>query len=166
MDNVTDSLLSGKTDKIPEEFDGFAPLVGDWDCDYYDEPEAGRKRHVKGEWIFRRVLDGVGIQDTFIFPSRATRESDPQPDGEYGSAIRMYNKNNKCYDVVYTCECTMKRLTFRKEGDRLVGQVLDEENAYWIFSDITEDSFHWENIKKEADGSVNLLCEIFGKKLS
>ena len=165
MDNFVEALLSEKTNKIPEEYDWFGPLVGDWDCDYYDEPTAGQKRHVKGEWIFRRVLDGVGVQDAFIFPSRATRESNPQPDGEYGSAIRMYNKNNKCYDVVYTCECTMKRLTFRKDGDRLVGEVLDEDNAYWIFSDITEDSFHWENIRIEPDGTRFLLCEIFGKRV-
>ena len=25
---------------------------------------------VKGEWIFRRILEGTGIQDIFIFPSR------------------------------------------------------------------------------------------------
>ena len=74
MDRFTDSLLSGKTDKIPDEYDWFAPLLGDWDCDYYDE-YGGQKRHVKGDWIFRRVLEGAGIQDIFIFPSRATKEA-------------------------------------------------------------------------------------------
>ena len=56
MDMFPEALLSEKTDKIPEEFDWFAPLIGDWDCDYYDEPEQGHKRHVVGEWIFRRIL--------------------------------------------------------------------------------------------------------------
>ena len=32
------------------------PFDGDWDCDYYDELN-GQKRYVKGEWIFRRVLE-------------------------------------------------------------------------------------------------------------
>ena len=73
MDFFTEALLSEKTEKIPEAYDWFAPLIGDWDCDYYDEPEAGQKRHVKGEWIFRRILEGAGIQDVFIFPSRNTR---------------------------------------------------------------------------------------------
>ena len=165
MNNFVEALLSEKTAKIPEGFDWFGPLVGDWDCDYYDEPSEGQKRHVKGEWIFRRVLDGVGVQDVFIFPSRSTREANPQPDGEYGSAIRMYNKRTDCYDVVYTCEGTMKRLTFRKDGDRLVGEVLDEDNAFWIFSDITATSFHWENAVVNPDGSRKLLCEIFGKRI-
>ncbi len=165
MDSFTGALLSGRTDKIPDDYDWFAPLIGDWDCDYYDEPEEGRKRHVVGEWIFRRILEGTGIQDVFIFPSRSTKESDPQPDGEYGTSLRMFNKANGWYDVVYTCETCMKRLTFTRREDRLVGKVLDEENAYWIFSDITSDRFHWENILLREDGSRELVCEIFGKRI-
>ncbi len=36
MDNFIEALLSGKTDRIPDEYDWFAPFIGDWDCDYYD----------------------------------------------------------------------------------------------------------------------------------
>ena len=159
-----DALLSGKTDKIPDGYDWFAPLIGDWDCDYFDEFD-GRKRHVKGEWIFRRILEGAGIQDIFIFPSRSTKEDSPQPDGEYGSSFRMFNAADKCYDVCYTCDHCMKRLCFTKEGDRLVGKVLDQEDVYWIFSDITENSFRWENIMIRKDGTRILECEIHGKRI-
>ena len=113
MDTFSDALLSAKTDRIPEGYDWFAPLIGDWDCDYYDEPAAGRKRHVRGEWLFRRILEGTGVQDVFIFPSRSTKEAEPQPDGEYGTSLRMFNSERRCYDVVYTCAGTMKRLWFR-----------------------------------------------------
>ena len=65
MDTFSEALLSDKTDRIPDEFDWFAPLLGDWDCDYNDN-YGGQERHVKGEWIFRRVLEGAGIQDIFI----------------------------------------------------------------------------------------------------
>lgn len=164
MDNFASALLSEKTDKIPEQNDWFAPLIGDWDCDYYDEPIAHKKRHVKGEWIFRRILEGTGIQDIFIFPSRSTKESNPQPDGEYGTSIRMYNKEQKYYDVVYTCERCMKRLCFTKNDDKLVGKVLREENEYWMFSEIKENSFHWENVLIYEDGTKILQCEIFGKR--
>ena len=165
MDSFTEALLSGKTEKIPEEFDWFAPLIGDWDCDYYDEYEAGVKRHVKGEWIFRRILEGTGVQDVFIFPSRSTKEAEPQPDGEYGTSLRMFNREKGWYDVVYTCERCMKRLTFRKEGNRLAGEVHDEKGAYWIFSDLTGDGFHWENVRIREDGTRELVCEIFGKRI-
>ena len=164
MDSFIDALLSEKTDKIPEEFDWFAPLLGDWDCDYFDE-FGGQKRFVKGEWIFRRILEGAGIQDIFIFPSRATKEVQPQPDGEYGSSFRMFNKADKCYDVCYTCDHCMKRLRFTKEGDRLVGKVLDQKDVYWIFSEITEDSFKWENVMIIEDGTRVLDCEIRGKRI-
>ena len=147
MDTFSEALLSEKTDKIPEKYDWFAPLIGDWDCDYYDEPEPGRRRHVAGEWIFRRILEGTGVQDIFIFPSRSRKTTSPQPDGEYGTSLRMFNKEKGHYDVVYTCERCMKRLTFSKVQDRLVGEVLDEDHAFWIFSDITSETFHWENIR-------------------
>ena len=101
MDSFTEALLSEKTDRIPDEYDWFAPLLGDWDCDYFDEPSEGHKRHVKGEWLFRRILEGAGIQDIFIFPSRATKETEPQPDGEYGSSFRMFNKAEGYYDGIY-----------------------------------------------------------------
>ena len=166
MDIFTDALLSEKTERIPEEFDWFAPLIGDWDCDYYDELIDNRKRHVKGEWIFRRILQGTGVQDIFIFPSRSTMESNPQPDGEYGTSLRMFNREQGCYDVVYTCERCMKRLCFRKEGDRLVGKLLDEENTYWVFSDITENGFHWENMILSPNGHRKLICEIFGHRIA
>ena len=165
MESFADALQSGHTGKIPEAYDWFAPLIGDWQCDYYDEPEEGKIRHVAGEWFFRRILEGTGVQDVFIFPSRSTKETDPQPDGEYGTSLRMFNRGQGCYDVVYTCERCMKRLTFTKEGDRLTGKVLDEKDAYWIFSGITQDYFHWENVRIREDGTRELVCEIFGKRI-
>ena len=110
------------------------------------------------------MLEGAGIQDIFIFPSRDTREENPQPDGEYGTSLRVFNKAQACYDVVYTCAGTMKRLTFRKEGNKLVGKVLAEENTYWNFSDMTAAGFHWEYVIFKKDGSRESVCEIFGKK--
>ncbi len=165
MDTFSDALLSSQSDRIPREYDWFAPLIGDWDCDYYDELIDSQKRHVKGEWIFRRILEGAGVQDVFIFPSRRTREDDPQPDAEYGTSLRVFNRKRRCYDAVYTCAGTMKRLCFKKEGNRLVGKVLDEEASYWVFSDIANDSFHWEYVTLNPDDSRHLICEIFGKRI-
>ena len=44
------------------------------------------------------------------------------------------------------------------------GKVLDEEATYWIFSDMEENSFHWEYVTLNPDGSRNLVCEIFGRR--
>ena len=43
--------------------------------------------------------------------------------------------------------------------------MLDEENAFWVFSDMTPDQFHWENILVREDGTKELVCEIFGKRI-
>ena len=87
-------------------------------------------------------------------------------DAEYGTSLRVFNEKTACYDVVYTCAGTMNRLTFRKENGVLAGKVLDEEDTYWIFSDITEAGFHWEYVTRKNDGPRELVCEIFGKKRS
>ena len=163
MDPFSDALLSPKTDKIPDEFDWFAPLLGDWDCDYFDE-FGGQTRHVKGEGLFRRILEGTGIQDVFIFPSRATKDIAPQPDAEYGTSLRMFNRARRCYDAVYACAGTMKRLCFTQEGPRLVGKVLDEESSYWTFSDMTPDTFHWQYTILHPDAPRTLVCEIFARR--
>ena len=70
------------------------------------------------------------------------------------------------------CPFTLVNPTWTVEGDsaaieggRLVGRVLDEEGAYWIFSDITKDRFRWENVRIREDGTKELACEIFGKRI-
>lgn len=164
MDSFFEALVSDSTDTIPEEYDWFAPLIGDWDLDYYDSYDKPVHRHIKGEWIFRRVLNGTGIEDLFICPSRATRISNPQPDGEYGVAIRMFNKNSKCYDMVYTTFGYMTRLTFTKENNMLVGTILENEKAKWVFKEITDNTFHWQNITVLDNGEWRVNNDIFAKR--
>ena len=68
MDRFATALVSKYTLKIPPEHDWFAPLVGDWDIRYIDSKD-GMRREVKGEWLFRRVLNGSGIEDLLLCPS-------------------------------------------------------------------------------------------------
>lgn len=83
---VTALLSESKNPEIPDENDWYKPLIGDWEFDYVETCEGGRR--LKGEWFFRRTLDGLAIEDIFICPARGEM---PYPDGEYGAAIRMYN---------------------------------------------------------------------------
>ena len=50
-DEFTDALLNNADKIILEEYDWYAPLIGDWDFDYYDNLESPQPRHVIGEWI-------------------------------------------------------------------------------------------------------------------
>ena len=120
MDNFIEALYGQPEGTIPEEYDWFAPLLGDWEFDYKDKFIDGDhnrpQRQLKGEWIFRRVLNGIGIEDMFICPSRATRETSPQPDGEYGVGLRIYNSKTHCYDMVYACKSKFTNLCFTMEN--------------------------------------------------
>lgn len=147
--------------KIPEQYDWFAPLLGDWEFDYYDVKNGKRERHVEGEWLFRRALDGTCIEDLFICPSRATRESNPQPDGEYGAAIRMFLPETKGYDMVYTTRGSMIRLRIQREEGGIVCTVLSDACAKWVFDRIAGDTFHWKNVTVMEDGSWRTNCEVF-----
>ena len=49
------------------------------------------------------ILNGEGIQDVFICPSRTERIINPQPDAEYGTTIRIYNPKKQKWDICYAC---------------------------------------------------------------
>ncbi len=164
MDSFTEALISTATDKIPQEYDWFSPLIGDWEFDYYDGYDSGEIRSVKGEWIFRRVLNGTGIEDLFICPSRETMYSAPQPDGEYGVAIRMFNRKEKCYDMSYACEKGICNLRFIKENNKLIGTVIAEPSQKWVFSDIERDTFHWQNITVLENGEWRINSNVYAKR--
>lgn len=162
MDRFTDALLSAERNlAMPAEYDWYAPLLGDWAC-VYTEPEGGR---VEGKWYFRRALDGMAIEDIFIFPSRAARETNFRPDAEYGAAIRIYRAGTGKYDMTYVCAGHTQRLEIQKQGERIVCSVLKNPAERWIFSENTADSFRWRNVCVQPDGTERLNCEVHGRRI-
>lgn len=165
MDEFISALLGdGKINSIPEEYDWYAPLLGDWDFDYYDIQNGKRTRHVKGEWIFRRILNGTAIEDLFICPSRATKDTNPQPDGEYGAAIRMFHPGSCSYDMVYTTHGYMTRLNVRRENGKIVCTVLDRPAEKWVFSEVTPTAFRWQNITVTSAGEWHVNSEVLAHR--
>lgn len=165
IDEFSSALYGTETGNIPKEYDWFAPLIGDWDFDYCD-CAFGTERHVEGEWIFRRILNGSGIEDLFICPSRATAKTNPQPDGGLGVAVRMFNSEKKQYDMIYAeyNNVGLKHLAFKKEGERLVGTVESCEEEKWVFAEISENTFHWQNITRKSDGTETVNSNIYAKR--
>jgi hypothetical protein len=157
-------LSTQKSDLIPDEYDYWKDLIGEWEFDYYDGYDKNEKRHVKGEWIFARIMEGIGIQDLFICPSRDTRESSPQPDGEYGVAIRMFNPKTLVWDMVYTHRGRMTRLEGTKEEGKVVLTMLDNPASKWVFAEISKEKFHWQNITVLKDGSWKINSDVYAVK--
>lgn len=161
MDRFMEALTFQEDTPIPAEDDWFAPLLGNWAFDYRDA-----SRQLKGEWYFRRVLNGAGIEDVFICPSRATRHTQAQPDGEYGAALRMYDAARHCYNMVYTCDHKMDHLEVRRVNSRIECTVLANPHVKWRFCEITPTTFHWQNVTVQLDGTVHINCEVFATRLS
>jgi mutator protein MutT len=163
----SDSLISHeKSSIIPEEDNLFGQFVGEWEFEWVDHKGTKQERHVIGEWIFRWILEGTAIQDVFICPSRGERLNNPQPDGEYGTTVRIYNPKKKAWDIFYGCSGEATLLEAKKENDSIVLNYINRENENrdmkWIFSDITENSFHWSNTVSQ-DGGVtwSIAGELF-----
>ena len=147
MDGFVEALVAGgKSPLIPEDENLYGCFAGDWDFEWYDHLEDAVPRHVKGEWIFRWVLEGLAVQDVFICPSRPTRDVTPQPDAAYATTIRMYNPNKKAWDILYTEWGCATALEGRREGDRIVQVATGNAGLRWVFSDITAGSFRWERM--------------------
>ena len=93
MDEFVKALVSdGRSPELPEEHDWFGKLVGSWRLDYLDR---NLSSSVEGEWIFERVLEGMGIQDVIILPARDVRTETPHPLAEYGTSLRVYNPSSR-----------------------------------------------------------------------
>lgn len=76
----------------------------------------------------------------------------------------MFNSEKKCYDMVYTTSSYMARITFVKIGDKLVGTLNDKNTEKWMFSEITENTFHWQNVTVLENGEYRVNCNIYGKR--
>jgi len=164
MDEFSQALLSSdKNSIIPEEYDWYAPLIGNWDFDYYDSYH-GEDRHVKGEWLFRRVLNGMAIEDLFICPSRDTRDKELQPDGEYGAAIRMFNTEKKCYDMTYVCSKYTRFLEIQKEHSKIICTDINKPTEKWVFSEITTNTFHWQNVTVLENGAWKINSNVYARR--
>ena len=133
-----------RSGRIPEEFDFFGSLVGEWEIEWTDRLYDATPRRVKGEWIFSWVLDGTAIQDLFIVPSRAERLINKQPDAEYGTTLRIFNPKTSAWDIFYGCTGEAIRLTARKTG--------------------TATAFHWRKEQQNENGTWQTVARVVATK--
>lgn len=162
MNRFEEALISTeRSPLIPADADYFGPLIGVWDFVWKDDcGPGGTHREVAGEWLFARTLDGTAVQDLFICPSRATRASNPQPDGEYGTTLWTYNPRTCAWDICYGCAGVMNRLEARREGDEIVLTEVTHGRIKYIFSRITDRSFHWRRIESGDGETWYLVAEV------
>lgn len=157
-------VSEGKSERIPEEYNFFGKVIGEWDLDWNDHLNTPTPRRVKGEWIFSWVLDRMAIQDVFIVPSRTERLIDIQPDAAYGTTLRLFNPEKQVWEIFYGCPEECARLEARKEGDEIVLTEITSQGMKWIFSDITDNSFTWRSTAINEDGEWITLAKVFATR--
>ncbi len=153
-----------RNERIPEEYDFFRSLIGEWDIVWNDHLEDAEPRRVKGEWIFSRVLDGAAVQDLFIVPSRAERLRNKQPDAEYGTTLRIFNPKTMVWDIFYGCMGEAIRLTAQKVDDDIILIENTTEKMRYVFSDITTSSFLWRKDKMNESNEWQTVAKVMAER--
>ncbi len=165
MNAFINALCSNtKNEQIPEEYDFFGNLIGEWNIIWNDHLNEVEPRRVKGEWIFSWVLDGMAIQDLFIVPSREERLQNKQPDAEYGTTLRFFNPKTSEWDIFYGCTGEAIRLTARKIDNKIILTENTTERMRYIFSDITDSSFLWIKEQVTKNNGWQTVAKVFAER--
>lgn len=155
MNQFVDALVADKKhDIIPEEYDYFEPLIGEWNFKWRDNIGTKYESVCDGKWTFSRVLEGRAIQDTFV--TSKINPATGKTEREYGTTIRIYNPLKKKWDIFYGCTGEAVLLVAEKEDNQIVltCTVPAGFDMKWIFYDIEKDSFRWKNIQSSDQGKT------------
>ena len=161
---ITALCSNARSGRIPEEYDFFGSLIGEWDIVWNDHLEDAKPRRVKGEWIFSRVLEGTAVQDLFIVPSRVECLQNKQPDAEYGTTLRIYNPKTMEWDIFYGCMGEAIRLTARKVDEDIILTEKTTEKMRYVFSNITTSSFLWRKERINEKGEWQTVAKVTAKR--
>lgn len=146
-----------------QDLAGFAPLLGSWRLDVTDFGADGTRIEREGEWHFSWGLGGRALIDVWITPSRATRKAG-EP-GEWGMSVRFPSVEPGT--LLSTWLGPERRIVFPFKaaisGDVIVlsGNLNDDYETRWTFTNITEESFSWRNEEFPRDGSPARLLQTF-----
>ena len=152
MRDFVEALTSERKNMLlPEEFNYFEKLIGSWAIDYI---ESNNSISIKGEWHFSWVLEGMAIQDVIILP-----------DYEYGTSLRIYNPDTHAWDVAYGYTGKIIRLEAKKQDDMIMLTFVNDERRKWVFTNIENNRFHWENITVKDDGEWDINAEIYAERI-
>lgn len=157
------SLIIKKSHKdIPNSFKLFGQFVGIWEWAGFDYGNDGNKIPTKGKWIFEWVLNGNAIQDVFIFEDQNSNKSQVSF-AEYGTTIRFPNNDGNTWKSVWVgpMNKVIRIFDAKAIGSEILLEGKNERNKLirWVFSDITENSFHWRGEYPSDKGVSWLLSE-------
>ena len=153
--NFSNALISeNRNTIIPEKYDYFGHFIGEWSFKWHDNIGTKHESTFDGKWTFSRILEGRGVQDTFV--TSKINQHTGKTENEYGTTVRIFNPINKNWDIFYGCTGEAVLLNATKEEDKIVLTCVYPVgySMKWIFYDICENTFKWENIISPDDGKT------------
>lgn len=152
MHDFIEALTSEKRNNaLPEEYDYFGSLVGSWAIEYVDRDTL---RAIKGEWHFSRILDGTAIQDVIVLP-----------DYECGTTLRFFQPDRRVWEIVYCYTEKIMRFTAVKQGSEIVLTNVADAGRQWVFAEIEEQRFHWQDVTVNKDGARQVKYDVFAERM-
>jgi hypothetical protein len=157
MDFLQSLAAVGPSPEIPEAFDIYGWLIGDWELDVLHYRTDVSAHNLKGEAHFGWVLEGRAVQDTWIMPRRSERTAEiDKACNMYGTTIRVWDPSLQAWRVTWMNPLTGLRdeLIGQRDGKDIVqvGTHFDGTPIRWIFTEIGSDSFHWIGEALNSDG--------------
>lgn len=159
-DFVSAHVAPGRAPEIPESADVYGWLVGSWELEvvHYRTVDLS-SQNIRGEAHFSWVLEGRAIQDVWIMPRIADRETNREHVYDmYGTTLRIWDPAISAWRIRWTNPVNghEERQTGRKVGNEIVqiGARLDGTPTRWRYTEITTNSFHWIGEALEPDGKI------------
>lgn len=142
---------NGKNSALPSEANFFEKLIGSWSIEYID---CKTLKVLKGEWHFSWILDGMAIQDVILLPGY-----------EYGTTLRIYNPATNAWDIAYGYTGKIMRFEANKVDNKIVLTNTEGERRKWVFVEIADQSFHWQDVMVQDDGSWQVNYDLHARRI-
>jgi hypothetical protein len=154
--SIRELVASGPSDAHASDLQLYGQFVGDWEFDVTDHGPNGATGRARGEWHFGWILDGRGIEDVWMVPTRAEQRRTGGGPQKLGITIRILDPATGHWRVTWHGALGSPPFSMvgRKEGEEIVQEGRDPAGllSRWIFSEIGPDAFHWRALGSADDG--------------
>lgn len=145
-----------------EQLKLFGRFIGVWDLDVRFLDRTGKTiAQGPAEWSFGWILDGRAIQDVLVFERGGGWGAAPDERG-IGTTVRYYDPRQNTWRIVWLGAVSGVLVVLNgrvEQGEILVeGTDVDGSHLRWMFTDITDQSFHWKGFSSE-DGHTGWWME-------